>query len=915
MAFVGPDSLVNDTPPPSRRFIGPDSAMVETTNNPPPEENPVIGALKQVAKPFISADKLIAQPVETMAKDIVTPDNPQARSGYGPNQSLEYERSSAYPASTYTDPTVMDVQNAVAIGEGAGALAKASKVGLSALAKNEAPKIASNAFVGPDAIQQSLPLTVANPDLLTPAVKIDNTVIPITEGGHKAAGVVAGLQRQAMAGATDEESISKAVNDVTAKFRDPANKGYVDPQGKFLGLEEAQQKINQMKTNPFAKNVPLPEPQPPVPSNPPISFTPQDVNEMNQAGANLPVPGAPKVALDNKDLQQINAATGTNLPLKYEQAPLPRTKVPPTPAAPTITDPLVKSFGDEMAMGHVTDRFVPGVSDMNRQFSLVATNPETAATGSLQQVKNSVTQAEIRVGQQYNNYLRELDQFGVAPGSKESTALFHYVEGNVSKEQLVEEFGAKTAGKIEKEAAYMRKNYDLRLDRINDIRESRGLKPITKRENYVNHMDEISAVGTDILNKIKGDSDLVDAAQKAMAQKDVYRVAEPDVAFRHIIRKGGKTAEDAVTSFRKYMYDSLQYEYLQPEVERINQMSDLARASKMPNLAARLEDYAGYIAGKPEVLDKLAADTVGKTTLALIHKLSKNVTYSVISFNPSVWAAQMLRLFPKIMNEGLFNGSFKAGLKLFSSEARMEAFDNIPFLQKMFLNREEAAITGGFGGPGLGQKFERLGANVPAYIDQSFAMHTALLSHDAKLADLTMKYPLTDKAVLEKQAWAYAEHNVENYQALISKSATPPYFRSKTSKILTPLMREATLMTDFLYHDVLRNSGDVSRATQVARAFAGLTAMSAMGSVMEFLGGEDQKPLLGKALFPMLKALESSGSMVKTAAAPLTATKAYMEGKGTFGNLVTSTLRTAVLARGTPGGLQLTEALDKLFKD
>jgi hypothetical protein len=392
-------------------------------------------------------------------------------------------------------------------------------------------------------------------------------------------------------------------------------------------------------------------------------------------------------------------------------------------------------------------------------------------------------------------------------------------------------------------------------------------------------------------------------------------VAEPDVSFRHIIRKGGETAEDAITSFRKYIYDGLSYRELQPEVQRLNEMSDLARMNKMPNLANRLEDYSGYIAGKPELLDKLAADTVGKPTLALIYKLSKNVTFSVISFNPSVWAAQMIRFFPKVMQEGLFQGNFSAGLKLFNQTARVEAFENVPFLQKMFLNREEAAITGGFGGSSIPQQFERLGANIPGYVDQSFALHTAILSHDAKLAELVAKYPLTDKAQLEKQAWLYAEHNIENYQALISKSTTPPYFRSKTSKILTPLMREATLMTDFLYHDVLKNSGDVARATQAARAFAGLSAMSVMGSVMEYAGGEDQKPLLGKALFPMLKALESSMAMVKTAAAPLTAAKAFVEGKGSLGNVLLSTGKTAILARGTPGGLQLIKFLDGFFGD
>lgn len=910
MAFVGPDKPSDSIPPASKRFIGPDQNMVETTNNPP--EQGLLGR-------FLGPEPPIGQ--EGIGGNLIRGMVESFKSGTP--QPLP-PANKLYNEPGLQDVTVSDAANVAA----AGSLAKAGvKSALSEIApaiKGGAVKTATKGFVGPDAtVQTELP--ISNPSFVTPQSPSPISIKPPVPESQNPTAQFAPDLRELWARAATEQSGTPLDESANYIRPDLFNKPGEAATGNTVKTGITRFSKGTMGKGPNAITIwgvkgGTPEQNLELFGDKEPGSVPEhtlDKLGIPEELAPSVAPFAPevsgpstKIQFSPKQMGQINKAMGSPA-----QPELPGTAVKNPPVPPIPTDPIVKGFGDEMAMGKISDRFVPGVSDMNRQFSLVATNPETASTGSLQQAKNSVTQAETRVGQQYNNYLRQLDKFGIDPGSKESEAMFHYIEGNKSKEELVDQFGTKMAGTIDKEATFMRKQYDIWLDEINGIRETKGLKPISRKDNYINHMDEMSSVGTDLIDKIKGDSDLTEAAQKAMAEKDAYRVAEPDVSFRHIIRKGGETAEDAITSFRKYIYDGLNYREMQPEVERLNQMSDLARANKMPNIANRLEDYSGYVAGKPQLLDKLAADTVGKPTLALINKLSKNTTYSVISFNPSVWAAQMIRLFPKIMQEGISLNSFKAGLKLFSSEARAQAFDNVPFLAKMFTNREEAAITGGFGGSSIPQRVERLGANIPAYVDQSFAMHTAILSHDAKLAELVGKYPLTDKALLDKQAWLYAEHNVENYQALISKSATPPYFRSKTSKILTPLMREATLMTDFLYHDVLRNSGDISRATQAARAFAGLTAMAAMGSVMEFMGGEDQKPLLGKALFPMLKALESSLSMVKTAAAPLTAAKAFVEGKGTLGNVVKSTGKSYILARGTPGGLQLIKALDSLFGD
>lgn len=977
MAFVGPDKLVSsDNPPPSRQFIGPDQNLTVSVNNPPPEEGVVGSAVKAALAPFKGPDALI-NTAQTQTKEAFEggpQPNIQERAGVIPTN---------YPVSTYTDPTVIDLSNAYAAGEGLAGIAKGAFGEAATRLPAAASQIESGAFKGPDTLVQPELPGVEGTESTAPqlslerlqAAKRDPATGEVTVGHNSAAIAAQQMQMNKQAAAQKVSDFQEWLN--TAKKGDEfdlgdgntathigvqpgvpgavpdtplldlkgpnlppeyqpsgdlshtvtpdtilqgkllraetsseqkaliqseiAKKGYVDSQGNFVGPEEAFNRVQgqgpqamqgMFTEKPFATTIGG-TPKLPAPENPPLP--------------------ANRITLSNQDLTDINKATGTNLQPTYSQTNLPKAGESSPPIPPVPTDPIVKGFGDEMAMGKVQDRFVPGVSDMNRQFSLVATNPQTAATGALQQAKNSVTQAEVRVGSQYNNYLRKLDEFGIAPGSKESEALFHYIEGNRSSEELVNEFGKKTARNIKSEAAFMSDQYNQWLDEINEIRAGRGLAPITQRPNYINHMNQISSVGEDIVSSIKGDADLADKAQTAMAQQEQYRTAEPDVAFRHIIRKGGETAEDAVSSFRTYIQHALNYRELAPEVDRLVQMSKLAQANKMPNLSARLEDYAGYVAGKPQLLDKYFADTVGKGTASLIQKLSRNITFSVISFNPSIWAAQTIRLFPKVMLEGAGTENIVAGAKLFSSAARAEAWENVPFLQKMFQNREEAAITGGFGGSGPMQTIERVGANVPGYIDQAFAMHTAILSHDAKLAELTAKYPMSAASDLEKQAWLYAEHNIENYQALISKSATAPYFRSQTAKILTPLMREASLMTDFLYHDVLKNSGDLSRATQAARAFAGLSAMAVMGSIMEYAGGDEQKPLIGKALFPMLKAIESAGAMVKTAAAPLTAGKAYVEGKGTLGNVVKSSIKTAILARGTPGGLQVTKVIDKLF--
>jgi hypothetical protein len=731
------------------------------------------------------------------------------------------------------------------------------------------PNLAEKGLLAPD-----------NPVTLYPATK--------TPTGYKAGHEWGPIFKQINA---TEDPVEKAsiINEGKNKV------GYIDDAGKFYTAEDYSNLLNQGK---IAK---------------PLGPIPRGKGNLTPINA-PPSTGGTPITLSNQDLSDINKATGTNLQPQLEQQELPRTAVKNPPVPPVPTDPIVKGFGDEINKGFIRDDYAPGYTTMSRRFALIAQTEPTSYAGALPQVENKVIQAEIRMGQQYNNYLRTLDKYGIEPGSKESDVLFDYLSGNKSADELVQQYGTRTASKMIDQAGWMRKEFDQTLEMINSLRAQRGLPPITRRANFVNQMDQINSVGDDIISAIKGNEDLDEKAATTISQADKYRVAEPDIAFKHVIRRtGDEHAKDAITSFKRYMYDALNYKELQPEVQRINQMADIARQNSLPNLAKRLDEYAGYVAGKPQLMDQLAVDMIGRQSFDIIQRLSRNTQFSIISFNPAIWASQTLRLLPKIMLEGIGLDNLKAFAKMFDSTVSQQVWDNVPFLQKMFLNSEEAALTGGYGGAGIMQKSEKFFADIPRLIDGFLAKHTAILAHDAKLAELTAKYPMSAASDLDKQAWLYAEHSIEKYQALIAKGAVAPYFRAKSAKMLTPLAQEAATATNFIYHDVLRNTGDLNRATQVARGMAGLSAVAIMGSLMQAVGGTEQRPLLGKALFPFLKVVEAPLAMVKTVVAPVAAAKSYLEGQGTGKEVIKASIKSYILARGTPGGLQVVKFIDSLF--
>lgn len=118
------------------------SQIFDSAVNPQPQSLVDIfeSSLKTLVKPLDPLN------VRKQAAGILTDDNPQARSGFGPNESLAYEKApGAYPNATYTDPSITDLWNAEA---GAGIAKKGLEYGAvglgEALAKNaskEAPEV------------------------------------------------------------------------------------------------------------------------------------------------------------------------------------------------------------------------------------------------------------------------------------------------------------------------------------------------------------------------------------------------------------------------------------------------------------------------------------------------------------------------------------------------------------------------------------------------------------------------------------------------------------------------------------------------------------------------------------------------------------------------------------------------------
>lgn len=472
----------------------------------------------------------------------------------------------------------------------------------------------------------------------------------------------------------------------------------------------------------------------------------------------------------------------------------------------------------------------------------------------------------------------------IKPDSLESQALFHYIESPdkiVDYGKLASTAGQDVADDVAKAEMYIRGKLDSILPEVNKVRGINGLPPITYRENYITHMNEMNVLSS--LNKldILGTEEGAAIAKGVMDSDSAIAKSNPnlysklkEVVFPYVQRKNEEYATDAINAFDRYMDNAHRYIQTQPYVnELINSAS--AVESKNPNLANYLRQQANFISGGRSPIDKAMEMVVDKDLLRLAMQLQNNAKGNVITLNPSVPITQLFGLTSTVGKYPL-RDSLMASMQSFADPGLQKfALANSPVLQTRALQAAENTLNAG--------PVVKASAKVIAWFDYKVAE----ISWMSAFKNAIKTKPLKE-ALNEANEWTAI---TQSHQGRVS---TPPFMQSKTVQTVLPLMNQQVAAARSLLLNTFQGKSLTGKALAAGKILAFGAAVAALKSAVT---GREDNPLSPTNVLPFGGVLERGmGGPVFNAASRMATAKSQED-------LIRQTIRGMFLVQSKiPGG-------------
>ncbi|MCG3177364.1 MAG: hypothetical protein MOGMAGMI_02338 [Candidatus Omnitrophica bacterium] len=245
---------------------------------------------------------------------------------------------------------------------------------------------------------------------------------------------------------------------------------------------------------------------------------------------------------------------------------------------------------------------------------------------------------------------KEIVALGIKKGSKESAAVQNYGEGNITFNDLVNQFGIEKAGAIRKADEWFRAAYDELLERVNGamrrIYPNRPEKQIPRRKSYYRHFrefSELSGLKTIFETPANISSQLAGITQHTKPKSRWLSFAQQ--------RLGLATKVDAVGGFLDYLPAASYATHVSPHIVKFRQLAKSLRdategSNNLNNFIEFLEDYANDLAGKSSPLDRVLIKYIpgGRKTLRLLDWFNNRTKANVILANASSSLAQLFNV-------------------------------------------------------------------------------------------------------------------------------------------------------------------------------------------------------------------------------------------------------------------------------
>lgn len=366
-------------------------------------------------------------------------------------------------------------------------------------------------------------------------------------------------------------------------------------------------------------------------------------------------------------------------------------------------------------------RDISGFEAYMKDFNRIMEKVFTAGSSQFKQVDTEIIKPlesakgdYIRFQQDKLNDLQKtiVDGLGIKKGSPESAAVQLYGEGQITEQQLINQFGEQRANDIQEADQYFRAQYDELIETVNATRRKiYGNNPdklIQKRKDYYRHFRDLNQGFSGLRNIFAQVSDI----PPELAGTSEF--TKPKSKFLSIAQRrlGIETDIDAVGGYLNYIPSAAYATYIDPQIDRLRkfkqdlvgeltgrrdkiqtlrdqmkqaiegaewetyddlktQLDSLTENGKyddtvVNNFLGFLDDYTNDLAGKTNPADRFPQKVIGRKAFQVIDWMNKRVKANVILGNASSSIAQFFNMPQGIAQAGIKN-SYKGAVRSFKT--------------------------------------------------------------------------------------------------------------------------------------------------------------------------------------------------------------------------------------------------------
>jgi len=299
--------------------------------------------------------------------------------------------------------------------------------------------------------------------------------------------------------------------------------------------------------------------------------------------------------------------------------------------------------------------------------------------------------------------------FGIGSrrAKKVSASIQDYGEGNITRQDLVSQYGENMAGKIVEADKWFKSQYNQLLDEMNKTLTTYGYDPVPKRKNYYTHFQDQglwSKVGLK-MQEIRSltsptTQDSMPAPIRGSIDNRLAGQSEfmtPNKRFNPFAlqRKGDAHTSDAFQSFERYLTPTLNNIYMTPSITRARVVSKAV--AEQANLAGKdangvmiqMREWANRLAGKTSRIDRPLVDSKwGNTALRASQWAQRKAGANTIVGNLSTAVMQPVVLTQTTGKFGLKNTLLATVQEMSTAHSK-----DAPIRQSEFMRRRYADIA------------------------------------------------------------------------------------------------------------------------------------------------------------------------------------------------------------------------------